>query len=93
MIKITLNEKRFSKNPNTKTTYFLTEEKTREITEREYQNIASSDTLKFFRRLGGSESAIYGYTCNGYKITKLTSTSPDKSIKVIRKFNFEYLEN
>jgi hypothetical protein len=54
----------------------------------EYRNITSADTLKFFRRLGGTESAQYSYTCDGYTITFLTSTSPDKQKKTIREFSF-----
>jgi hypothetical protein len=90
MIKIILNQKEYVKNPNTKTTYYIRSEETREITEKEFFNINNTDTLKFFRRLGGSESAIFGYTCNGYKVTRLTSTSPDKQIKIVRTFNFTY---
>jgi N-acetyl-anhydromuramyl-L-alanine amidase AmpD len=45
--------------------------------------------ISFFRRLGGSESVQRAYTCYGYKVDKLTSTSPDKQTKVIREFNFK----
>ena len=31
------------------------------------------------------------YTTAGYITTKLTSTSPDKEIKIIRKFRYEYI--
>ena len=31
------------------------------------------------------------YTAAGYVVTKLTSISPDKEIKIIRKFNYEYI--
>ena len=31
------------------------------------------------------------YTPAGYIATKLTSTSPDKEIKIIRKFRYEYI--
>jgi hypothetical protein len=90
MIKIILTQKEYVKNPNTKTTYYIRSEETREITEKEFFNMTNADTLKFFRRLGGSESAIFGYTCTGYKVTKLTSTSPDKQTKIVRTFNFTY---
>ncbi|MHA1784085.1 MAG: hypothetical protein ACTSVE_02705, partial [Candidatus Helarchaeota archaeon] len=59
-----------------------------EITETQYKNICSDDTLKWFRRLGGSESAQRGYTCRGYRVVKLTSTSPNKQSKTIREFKF-----
>lgn len=76
-----------TKNPNTKTTY-ITENKTIElISKKEHSNITSLDTQKFFRRLGGKESATYSYTSEGYLCTKLISTSPDRQIKKIREFN------
>ena len=76
------------KNPNTKTTYLEESRGVEEITETQYKNICSDDTLKWFRRLGGSESAERGYTCRGYKVVKLTSTSPNKQSKTIREFKF-----
>lgn len=85
---ITMHQQTFSKNPTTKTTYNLEEETTETITKEEYNNICNKDTLKWFRRLGGSETAQRGYTCRGYLITKLTSKSPCRDIKVIRKFKF-----
>jgi hypothetical protein len=90
MLKIILTQKEYVKNPNTKTTYLLNYESTEEITSEQYNNITNTDTLKYYRRIGGSESAIYGYTCNGYKVTRLTSTSPDKQTKIVRTFNFTY---
>jgi len=56
---------------------------------KQYNNIVDPNTLKWFRRLGGSETARKGSTSRGYNVTKLISTSPDKSIKVIREFNFD----
>jgi hypothetical protein len=85
---ITLTKTNLYKNPNTKTTYIQEEQTSEEITAQEYRNITSADTLKFFRRLGGTESAQYSYTCDGYTITFLTSTSPDKQNKTIREFKF-----
>lgn len=76
------------KNPNTKTTYLEESRSVEEITETQYKNICSDDTLKCFRRWGGSESAERGYTCRGYRVVKLTSTSPNKQSKTIREFNF-----
>ena len=63
------------------------EEKT--IDFKTYNNITDTKTLQWFRRLGGSETARKNYTSRGYLVTKLISTSPDKSIKVIREFNFD----
>lgn len=76
------------KNPNTKTTYLEESRGVEEITETQYKNICSDDTLKWFRRLGGSESAERGYTCRGYRVVKLISTSPNKQLKTIREFKF-----
>jgi hypothetical protein len=87
---IILTRKEYTKNPNTKTTYLLENETTETISEEQYKNITSSETLRFFRIIGGSETPIFGYTCNGYKATKLTSTSPDKITKVVRTFKFIY---
>jgi hypothetical protein len=87
MIHITLAETRYIKNPDTKTTYIEVEKEVKEVTEREH--FLYFDSVKWFRRLGGSESITKGYTCNGYVGTKLISTSPDKQIKVVREFNFK----
>jgi hypothetical protein len=85
---IVMHRQKFVKSPNTKTTYILEEEITENLTKEQYTNITSDDTLKWFRRLGGIETAQRGYTCSGYLITKLTSKSPDKQLKIIRTFKF-----
>lgn len=87
MTTITLHEQRFKKNPNTKTTYILEEEHTEKITYEQYMNFKNS--IGWFRRTGGTEKTEYNYTSIGYSMTKLTSTSPDKQIKIIRKFKFD----
>jgi uncharacterized protein YneR len=89
MIQITLTETRYIKNPDTKTTYIEVEKKVEEIFEKEYYLTTNNDTVKFFRRIGGTETITRNYTCAGYKITKLISTSPDKQTKVVREFNFK----
>lgn len=61
---------------------------TKTIDRKQYDNITNVDTLKWFRRLGGSETAQRNYTNMGYMVTRLISISPDKSIKVVREFNF-----
>lgn len=66
---------------------YETEEKA--ITEEQYNNITNDDTLRWFRRLGGSETAQRCYTSKGYVVFKLISTSPCKTEKVIREFNFK----
>ena len=81
-------ETRLEKNPSTKTTFNILEEATEVIPRERYEFITKPETLKWFRSLGGSETAERSYTCRGYNITRLTSTSPDKQIKVIREFKF-----
>ena len=76
------------KNPNTKTTYIVEGEKTETITKENYENITSKETQRWFRRLGGSETAQKSYTCRGYLITRLTSISPDRKIKSLYRFKF-----
>lgn len=51
-----------------------------------------ADSVRFFRRLGGTERIERGYTCAGYKPVKLTSTSPNKIGRTVRKFNYSYNE-
>ena len=88
-MKITETKTKLKKNPNTKTTYFLESKETKEIQEYQYKNATSEDTIKMFRRLGGSEHVERGYTENGYLIYKITSTSPDKQNKTIREYEFK----
>ena len=84
---ITLTETRLSKNPNTKTTYVVDSKEVETVTEK--QHFLYFDSVKFFRRLGGSESITNSYTCSGYVGTKLVSISPDRQTKVIREFKFK----
>ena len=88
MEQITMTQKRLVKNPSTKTTFNLLEEVSEVIPRERYEFITKPATLKWFRSLGGTETAERSYTCRGYNITRLTSTSPDKQIKVIREFKF-----
>jgi len=88
-MEITMTKTSLVKNPNTKTTYFVEGQKTEKITKENYNNIVSKDTQKWFRRLGGSETAQRSYTCRGYLITRLTSVSPDRQSKSIYKFKFK----
>lgn len=85
---IELTTTKLEKNPNTKTTYIEVSKTIESIDLNQYNRITNEDTLKFFRRLGGSETATKGYTSEGYKIVKLISTSPDKQNRTIREFKF-----
>ena len=51
-----------------------------------FNNMTNKETLKFFRRLGGSETAQKSYTSKGYIITRLLSKSPDRKTSVERLF-------
>jgi len=86
---ITLTETRLSKNPNTKTTYVVDSVEVSEVTSRQHSLTTNDDTVKWFRRLGGTETVERSYTSAGYLVTKLTSTSPDRQTKVIREYKFK----
>ena len=86
---ITLTETRLSKNPNTKTTYIVDSKKIETVTEKQYRLTTCDETVKWFRRLGGSETKQRNYTCLGYVCTKLTSISPDRQTKVVREYNID----
>lgn len=51
-----------------------------------HRNITSDDTLKWFRRLGGSEYAERSYTPVGFIVTRLVSTNPDHTVRKVRRF-------
>lgn len=89
MYKIILTESWYTKNPNTKTSYVLDEQEVKEVTDKQHYLATNENTLKAFRRAGGSETAVKSYTIAGYKVTKLTSTSKDKFRKVVREYKFE----
>ena len=57
------------------------------ITPKKFELIISS--IPFFRNLGGSERVTKGYTIAGYIPVELSSISPDKKTKIIRKFRVE----
>jgi len=88
MYTIQLTTTKQVKNPNTKTTYKNESVEVTTITDKEYHLITNEDTVKFFRRLGGSESLQRSYTCAGYKVYKMVYTSPDRQNKTIREFKF-----
>jgi len=89
MIQITLTETRLTKNPNTKTTYIVDSVETNVVTEKQHSLTTSDNAIKWFRRIGGKETLQRSYTCAGYVVTKLISTSPDKETKVIREYKFK----
>ena len=86
---ITLTETRLSKNPNTKTTYIVDSKKIETVTEKQHRLTTCDETVKWFRRIGGSETEQMNYTCLGYICTKLTSISPDRQTKVVKEYNID----
>ena len=65
------------------------ETETRIIDRTQYENITDDKTCQWFRRLGGSETKQYTYTKYGYLCYCLSSCSPDREIKRVRRFSFE----
>jgi hypothetical protein len=92
MTEITLKKTTLEKKAGTKTAYKVVKVETEKVTEREHQLTTGTDTLKWFRRLGGSEHATRSYTCAGYAVTQLISTSPDRQIKIRREYTFKWVE-
>ena len=83
--KIELTEIRYSKTDSGKSWRTKADsEEVRVITFNEYFNFLSS--VDFFKGLGGSERVEKGYCIAGYIPTKLTSISPTKDAKIVRKF-------
>ena len=89
MIQITETKTEYIKNPDTKTTYIQVESEVSEVNEKQYFLTVNDNTIKYFRRLGGKETVQRGYTCAGYKVVKLVSTSPDKETKIVREYKFK----
>ena len=57
------------------------------ISPEEFENIISG--ISFSRSLGGFEKVTKGYTIAGYIPVELSSISPDKKTKIVRKFKVE----
>lgn len=51
-----------------------------------HRNMTSDETLRWFRRLGGSEYAERNFTPVGFIVTRLVSSNPDRTVRVVRKF-------
>lgn len=63
---------------------------TETLTEEQYKNMVNVDTMKFFRSIGGSETASRGYTSMGYNVVRLVSCNPDRTVKKVREFDIKY---
>ena len=89
MYNLTCTTEKQEKKEGTKTVFITTEKTVEVITEKTYNRHTCEDTLRFFRRLGGSEYVSRKYTCRGYNIIRSISTSRCKENRTIRTFNFE----
>lgn len=58
-----------------------------------HRKTTSDETLAWFRRIGASEYAERSYTPVGYIVTRLISTSPDRTVRVVRKFRISDTES
>jgi hypothetical protein len=83
-----IKTQKYQLKDGTKTSYELIEEKHSDLTEDVYNNLTSPDTLRFFRRLGGSEYVEKCYTSRGYRVFRMISKSPCRGIKTVRTFDF-----
>jgi hypothetical protein len=91
MLQITMTKDSQTKKRGTKTSFITNETETKVIDAKQYKNIV--DAKSFFKNLGGSETHTKSYTCNGYCVTKIISTSPDKQMRSIYNFDFKWIEN
>jgi hypothetical protein len=81
----TLTTARFELKYGTKNSWKFIDMDVTEIEREEYDNIVHASP--FFRRLGGSETIVKGYTCAGYLPVRITSKSPDRTLKTVRTFS------
>ena len=82
--KITMTQETYEKLGRKNFPRKATETETQEINARQLACYLSS--ISFF-----GDRVEKNYTPAGYIATKLTCTSPDKEIKIIRKFRYEYI--
>jgi hypothetical protein len=68
MIQITLTETRLTKNPNTKTTYIVESVEVSEVKKRQHNLTTCVDTVKWFRRCGGTETVQRVTPARGTKL-------------------------
>lgn len=89
MTKIIQTQQVFAKKPGTKTVWLSHDKETKEVSEDTYKYYV--DAAPFFRRLGGSVTQSKGYTSCGYLVTRDVTTNPDKTIKKVTEWSFEYV--
>jgi hypothetical protein len=90
MVKITL--KTLKQVKTGKVTYKTVEETVTEVTAQQHRQATSAETVKFFKRLGGSEHITRAYTCGGYLPVKVISTSPDRESRTVREYTFTWVD-
>jgi hypothetical protein len=84
---MTIILKNTSLTRKSKTTWNVEKTDFSEISVDVYNSIC--DSCKFMRRLRGTETVLKNYTCRGYRVVKIVSTSPCKSMRTIREFQFQ----
>ena len=89
MRKIILTTTKKELKAGTKTVFVTVSTETQEVTREQHRNATEDGTVKYFRRLGGSETVERGYTSQGYNVVKLTSTDPSRTKKTIREYDFD----
>ena len=62
---------------------------TSEVNENFYNNFTSAETSMFFRNLGGYEKRVYNYTSRGYRVVRVVSINPGRTVKKETSFSFE----
>lgn len=82
---IVMKEQKFTRTPSGKSWKSKPDsEETKKIPADWYHNYF--DAVPFFRNCGGSESVQMGYTYAGYLPVQLTSISPERDKKIVRRF-------
>ena len=88
--KIIMTTKTFSRTDSGKGWKSKPDEiETKEIDNTQYENMVSEDTVKFFRRIGGSEIVTRSYTYYGYLPVEVISCNPGRTIRKVRVFAFD----
>lgn len=54
--------------------------------EDKHRKITADDTLRWFRRIGGSEHAVRSYTPVGFIVVRQVSCNPDRTVRKVRRF-------
>lgn len=85
---ITMTKTTYNLKEGTKTVFVQAEKETKQVSEEQYKNII--EAAPFMRRLGGSETITKSYTCKGYVPVRVISKNPDRDVKVVREFDFDY---